>query len=65
MASVKNISKRLHNTHGDFNHENIGEALELQIQKELQTNQIQLVDDWYLSRTEIDLCILAAINSKV
>ncbi len=48
MASVKSISRRLYDIHGDFRPNTIGEALEQQIQKELMTNQLQLVDDWYL-----------------
>lgn len=64
METVISISKHLQSIHGDFHHENIGEVLEQQIQTELQTNQIHRIDGWYLTRTEANLCVLAAMISK-
>jgi hypothetical protein len=61
IASVKNISDRLYKNQEDLHQDNIDEALEHQIQMELRTNQVYLVDDWYLTRTEADLCALASI----
>jgi len=61
MESIMSISKRLQNAYGDFNHETIGEALEQQIQIELNSNQIILVDSWYLTRSEAEICALASI----
>lgn len=64
VETIESISRRLHNTHGDFRQNTIGEALEQQIQMELDTNQLQLVDDWFLARTEADLFALASLASK-
>jgi len=61
IESIKSISNRLYNIHGDFRQKDIGEALDQQIQKELRTNQIQLVDGWYLTTTEADLFALASM----
>ena len=64
VESIESISRRLHNVHGDFRQNTIGEALEQQVQMELQTNQLKLVDGWYLARTEADLFVLAFLASK-
>lgn len=64
VETIESISRRLHNTHGDFRQNTIGEALEQQIQMELDANQLQLVDDWFLARTEADLFALASLASK-
>jgi len=62
--SLKSISERLQNNYGEFSYENIGAVLEQQIQKEFRSNQFALVDGWYLSRTEAELCLLASMVSK-
>jgi hypothetical protein len=62
--SVKLVSDRLHKTHGDLRLDNIDIALEKQIQTELRTNQVYLVDDWYLTRTEAELCSLASLKKE-
>ncbi len=64
MASAKSISRRLDNIFGDFRRNTIGEALNQQIQKELRSSRIQLVDGWYLARTEADLFALASMVKK-
>jgi hypothetical protein len=64
LETIESISRRLHKIHGDFRQNTIGEALEQQIQMELQTNQLQLVDNWFLARTEADLFALASLASK-
>lgn len=62
--SLKSISERLQHNYGEFSVENIGAVLEQQIQTEFRSNQFQLVDGWYLSRTEAELCLLASMVSK-
>ncbi len=62
IASVKSISDRLHKAQDGIHKYIINEALENQIQIELRSNQVHLVDGWYLTRTEADLCALASIN---
>ena len=63
-GSLKSISERLQNNYGEFSYEDIGAVLEQQIQTEFRSNQFQLVDGWYLSRTEAELCLLASMVSK-
>lgn len=63
--SLQGISERLKNNYGEFSIINIGAVLEQQIQAEFQANQFQLVDGWYLSKTEAELCLMAFMSSKV
>jgi hypothetical protein len=60
-VSVKTISDRLYKTKEYLQGDIIDEALENQIQIELRSNQVYLVDDWYLTRTEAELCALASL----
>jgi hypothetical protein len=62
MTSAKSISERLFKDIGDLNHKSIEAALEKQIQIDLRTKQVFLVDDWYLTRIEAELCALASIT---
>jgi len=64
MKSLRSISSFLADVHGDLRPDNIGDILEQQIQIELRTNQVHVIDGWYLTRTELDLCALASVARK-
>jgi pyrimidine operon attenuation protein/uracil phosphoribosyltransferase len=62
MISAKSISERLFKDIGDLNHKSIEATLEKQIQIDLRKKQVFLVDDWYLTRIEAELCALASLT---
>ena len=62
--SAKSVSRRLTNYDEDMSQYNIEELLEKQIQIDLQTKQVYLIDDWYLTRIEAELCALAAMLER-
>lgn len=64
VKSLRSISSFLVDVHGDLRPDNIGNILEQQIQIELRTNQVHVIDGWYLTRTELDLCALASVARK-
>ena len=64
MKSLRRISSDLTDAHGDLRPDNVGNVLEQQIQTELRTNQVHVVDGWYLTKTELDLCALASVNRE-
>lgn len=64
VKSLRSISSFLVDVHGDLRPDNIGDILEQQIQIELRTNQVHVIDGWYLTRTELDLCALASVARK-
>lgn len=65
MSTISSISDLLFDAHGKFHRENINEVLEQQMQIELRENIVYLVDDWYLTRIEANLCALASLHSEV
>ena len=62
MRSLTDLSTSLTDAHGDFGPDDVGIVLDHQIQADLRTSQIYLIDGWYLTRTELDLCALAAVG---
>lgn len=64
VSSVKKVSARLFKNEVDIHKIDVASALERQMQIELRENKLLLVDDWYLTRTEAELCVLASeVNS--
>lgn len=61
VTSVKSVSKRLFEPDVELNQKLVEQALEKQMQTDLAAKQVFLVDDWYLTRIEADLCALASI----
>jgi hypothetical protein len=59
--SLKTISSYLADVHGELHSGNIGYILEQQIQTELRTDKVHVINGWYLTRTELNLCALASI----
>ncbi|MFV1976491.1 MAG: hypothetical protein ACC651_12145 [Candidatus Scalindua sp.] len=63
-SSVRKISVRLFKDEGNLIKIDGPSALDKQVKIELRQNQFYLVDDWYLTHTEADLCVLASeVNS--
>lgn len=64
IQSITDIRKRFYHTHGHFGTSTIGEALDRQIQLEIDSDMLHKIDGWYLTKTEAELCMLAAMYSK-